>query len=259
MIPPKSTACCPICEFEFAYLGKHLASRHSVVNKAEKRLLLNHATGRVNYRHLPCPVPGCGFSKSRVDRHLKEQGHPELDKAQVQEFVKDIKRKVTMDGLRALRASNPTPPMMSSLDLDQDEDELIHDVSDAAESSNPFCSTCTKLAADNKVLWRQIRIKKRWAKKAKAKIKSLEEARNVLLPEKRSKVSKSMCHDTATAEKFYALHQSTEQLAELRKKFLQATDPDAQGCSETEEPRLLTLSESSSEDEGKEPLEKKRL
>ncbi|XP_043964633.1 uncharacterized protein LOC122826611 [Gambusia affinis] len=172
MTPPQKAPSCPICEFDFTYLGKHLASKHGVRNKVEKRLLINHASGRVNFRHLPCPVPGCGFSKTRVDRHL-EVGHPELDRAQVQEFVRDIKMKVTLDGLRALRASNPSPPVMSSLDIGTDDHEQVHEVADVVESS---CSDCQKLTKENKELRQQLRIKQRWAKRAKAKIKALEEA-----------------------------------------------------------------------------------
>ncbi|KAM4557384.1 uncharacterized protein V3H82_017138 [Fundulus diaphanus] len=172
MTPPKSPAICPICESQFNYLGKHLASQHSILNNQEKRILINYASGRVNVRHLPCPVQGCGYSSTRLDRHL-ETGHQELDEGEVKEIIKNIKKQVTMDSLRALRATHPSPPVISNLDLGQDEDEQVMDVS---EPVAPSCSTCQKIAADNRDLWRRLRNKQRLIKKAKAKINALEEA-----------------------------------------------------------------------------------
>ncbi|PWA22379.1 hypothetical protein CCH79_00018195, partial [Gambusia affinis] len=70
-------------------------------------------------------------------------------------------------------------------------------------------------------------------------------AKNVLSTGTRSKVSKTMCHDPATADMFYAMSQTAEHLAELRIKFQQATDPDAPGSAD---PPLLMLFESSSKE-----------
>ncbi|XP_035989414.1 golgin subfamily A member 6-like protein 22 [Fundulus heteroclitus] len=172
MTPPKSPAICPICEYQFNYLGKHLANQHSILNNQEKIILINYASGRVNVRHLPCPVQGCGYSSTRLDRHL-ETGHPELDEGELKEIIKNIKKQVSFDSLRALRATDPSPPVISNLDLGQDEDEQVMDVS---EPVAPSCSTCKKIAADNRDLWRKLRNKRRWIEKAKAKINALEEA-----------------------------------------------------------------------------------
>lgn len=177
MTPPKNTVFCPICKYEYTYLGKHLSGRHSIINKVEKRLLINHATGRVNYRHLPCPVPDCGFNKTRVDRHL-EQGHPELNTAEVQDFIKGIKNKVTIDGLRALRASNPSPPMISCLDIGEDQVLQQESVEDMPPSDT--CASCTQLTAQVKELMRQLRNKDRRLKRYRATIKSLEQVCKIL-------------------------------------------------------------------------------
>ncbi|KAM4537981.1 uncharacterized protein V3H82_023746 [Fundulus diaphanus] len=81
-------------------------------------------------------------------------------------------------------------------------------------------------------------------------------ARDALSPGTRTKVSKTMCHDTATAEKFYAMHQTAEQLSELRKSFQEATEPSVSGPGEVAEP--VTPKSSSDEGEGEGPVKKKR-
>ncbi|XP_043997414.1 uncharacterized protein LOC122845272 [Gambusia affinis] len=172
MTPPKERATCPICDYKFSCLGKHLTTRHFIKNKIERRLLINLGTGRVNFRHLSCPVPGCTFAKTRVDRHL-EEGHPELDHAKIMEIIRDTKKQVTMDGLRALRASNPTPPVMSNLDIGLEHEEVVFEAADVVEST---CLECPKLMKELGELRRLLKLKQRWAKRAKAKIQALEEA-----------------------------------------------------------------------------------
>ncbi|XP_054899205.1 uncharacterized protein LOC129368304 isoform X2 [Poeciliopsis prolifica] len=177
MTPPKCPCYCPLCDYPYKYMGKHLQSRHFVKNAKEKRLLTNFATGRVNFRHLSCPVPGCGFSKTRLDRHL-EQGHPELDGEKLAELIKGIKRKVTIDSLRALRASDPSPPLVSNLDVGDDEEEMMVDNAEAISDDgvpSTSCSSCQKKSAEITELWRKLRNKERLIKKAKAIIASMSE------------------------------------------------------------------------------------
>ncbi|XP_035986789.1 uncharacterized protein LOC110367608 [Fundulus heteroclitus] len=81
-------------------------------------------------------------------------------------------------------------------------------------------------------------------------------AGDALSPGTRTKVSKMMCHDTALAEKFYAMHQTAQQLSELRKRFQEATDPVVSGPGKVAEP--VILESSSDEGEGEGPVKKKR-
>ncbi|XP_023188419.1 uncharacterized protein LOC111608431 [Xiphophorus maculatus] len=50
-------------------------------------------------------------------------------------------------------------------------------------------------------------------------------ARNTQPMDVRSQMSRLMCHDTATADRFYALNLDEKQLDDLRKKFEEATQP----------------------------------
>ncbi|KAM4533128.1 uncharacterized protein V3H82_026745 [Fundulus diaphanus] len=138
MTPPKSPATCPICEYDFNYL-----------------------------------VQGCGYSKSRVDRHL-DTGHPEVDDGEMEKIIKKVKKEVTIAALRALRATDPSPPVISNLDLSQDDNqEMVSET--VSEPDGPTCSSCSKMAAQNRELWKQLRTKQRWIKKAKAKIRAYKE------------------------------------------------------------------------------------
>ncbi|XP_035987084.1 uncharacterized protein LOC118567209 [Fundulus heteroclitus] len=70
-------------------------------------------------------------------------------------------------------------------------------------------------------------------------------ARNTLSPSDRINISKTMCHDTRTADKFYALHRTASELAEIRQNFEAAVKPPHTTVHDTAEPSLLSMSESS--------------
>ncbi|XP_035982958.1 uncharacterized protein LOC118557306 [Fundulus heteroclitus] len=78
-----------------------------------------------------------------------------------------------MDALRALRATDPSPPLVSGLDLGQDDTQPGTEVS---EPDPPTCSSCSKLAQENRSLWKQLWKKDKWIKKAKAELHAFKTA-----------------------------------------------------------------------------------
>ncbi|XP_035994633.1 uncharacterized protein LOC118563644 isoform X1 [Fundulus heteroclitus] len=70
-------------------------------------------------------------------------------------------------------------------------------------------------------------------------------ARNTLSPSDRINISKTMCHHTRTADKFYALHRTASELARIRQNFEAAVKPPRTTVHDTAEPFLLSMSESS--------------
>ncbi|XP_035989478.1 uncharacterized protein LOC118561474 [Fundulus heteroclitus] len=70
-------------------------------------------------------------------------------------------------------------------------------------------------------------------------------ARNTLSPSARTNISKTMCHDTRTADKFYALHRTASELARIRQNFEAAVKLSRTTGHDTAEPSLLSMSDSS--------------
>ncbi|CAM4539474.1 unnamed protein product [Leuciscus chuanchicus] len=132
---------CPLCTRMYSRLSQHLQVFHKVENKDERKLLLALESGRVNVRSCVCPVPGCGISTTRIDRHLKS--HAELSTAAKESVLKQCKRKKVLAQIAALRATDPEVPLVSNLDLMPDiEDcepsfELAED--EEEQCSNPGC------------------------------------------------------------------------------------------------------------------------
>ncbi|XP_010903546.2 uncharacterized protein LOC105031047 [Esox lucius] len=106
---------CPLCPKVVVAFSQHLRVAHVVRNTAERLLLCNWQSGRINVRQEPCPVPGCAAQIQRLDRHMAS--HMELSRAQRRWALDGVKRRVTMERLAALRASNPAVPMATRLDL----------------------------------------------------------------------------------------------------------------------------------------------
>lgn len=108
---------CPLCLHGYHQLSQHLRVTHKVINSQERKLLLAISSGRVDVRKGTCPVPSCGKSTSRMDRHLKD--HTELTRVAQQETMQVLKRRKIIHDLTELRASNPAMPMASTLDLEE--------------------------------------------------------------------------------------------------------------------------------------------
>lgn len=116
-MPPRSKSTCPICSKTYYAMSNHMQRSHSVKNLEERRLLLNLASRRVNIRNHKCPVEGCSYHFTRLDNHLL-QGHPELSIEIKEIMLQCVRRAKTIVLLRALRDTEPTPPMTSSLDME---------------------------------------------------------------------------------------------------------------------------------------------
>lgn len=117
MTLPKKSSCCPVCCKVYNAMSNHFRNGHSVANPEERSLLLNLATRRVNVRLCACPVSGCSYKSTRLDRHLLGR-HPELAPEEVKAHMEAVRRRKTLTSLAALRATNPTPPMATALDLE---------------------------------------------------------------------------------------------------------------------------------------------
>ncbi|XP_067284388.1 uncharacterized protein [Pseudorasbora parva] len=145
---------CPLCLRGYHQLSQHLRLTHKVINRQERKLLLAISSGRVDVRKSTCPVPACGKSSSRIDRHLKD--HTELTRAAQQETMKALKRKKIIDNLADLRASNPAVPMASTLDLEEaqdlmDEPRPLEEKEEEGTCDNPRCQQAHKQLQDQVV------------------------------------------------------------------------------------------------------------
>lgn len=153
MTLPKSVSACPLCGQMYVALANHLRRGHSVRNNEERSILLKLCTGRIPIREQPCPVPGCFYHSSRLDKHL-ESGHSELTDSRWKAFCTDLKRRTAIAMLAKLRASQPAVAMATTLDINVQED-----VNEACLGSAPegeegkaveeVCDACQALKAEN--------------------------------------------------------------------------------------------------------------
>lgn len=137
---------CPICSRSNAQLSQHLRVFHRVRNLKERKLLLALESGRVKFREGKCSVPGCDKTTTRLDRHIKT--HTELTKADQRQAIRVFKRRVILQELAALRASNPDVPMASKLDLVEVDDPMPVLEEQEEEFQNTRCQRRAKEVAD---------------------------------------------------------------------------------------------------------------
>ncbi|XP_047186375.1 uncharacterized protein LOC124849810 [Scophthalmus maximus] len=135
---------CPLCQRYFSALNKHLKNMHLIHNAEERRLLLNMASGRVNIRAAPCPVPGCQNQLSRLDRHIN-QSHAELTIAERAAKMNQAKRIRTMELLAELRATDSTPAMQSMLDVNPSPLEEEIDVAPPSPVADCGSAECRRI------------------------------------------------------------------------------------------------------------------
>ncbi|KAL7384859.1 hypothetical protein ABVT39_010294 [Epinephelus coioides] len=105
---------CLICGELYADIVQHLRSTEKVVNKTELSLLskFSHRHFRTN---LDCPVRFCQSKYiNRLDKHL--QRVHSLKNPMVKLYIQKAKDRYIARELALLRASKPTPPMVSHLD-----------------------------------------------------------------------------------------------------------------------------------------------
>jgi len=74
------------------------------------------ASGRVNIRQCPCPVSGCSYHGTRLDKHLQD-GHPELRRTRLLNEEQAVRKAAVVWLLGCLRATNPRVAMVTALDL----------------------------------------------------------------------------------------------------------------------------------------------
>ncbi|XP_034082120.1 uncharacterized protein LOC117552651 isoform X2 [Gymnodraco acuticeps] len=111
---------CPMCLKDYTALNQHLLVTHKAWNKDERELLVKLAGGKISVRLHKCPVPSCVQGTfTRLDRHMNT--HKELSAASKDKLLKVVRKRLMLDTLAGLRATNPTVPMVSRLDLDQAE------------------------------------------------------------------------------------------------------------------------------------------
>ncbi|XP_029282686.1 uncharacterized protein LOC115005040 [Cottoperca gobio] len=133
---------CPVCGKQVRALSQHLSSRHRVRNVQERRILLNMSSARVNIRSSPCPATGCGYALSRLQRHIRHT-HTELTLEERASLLLRAKWIKSTQLLSSLRATSPTTPMATSIDLLPDDREDVLP-SPPLSCGNPLCMETRK-------------------------------------------------------------------------------------------------------------------
>ncbi|KAM4564275.1 uncharacterized protein V3H82_013332 [Fundulus diaphanus] len=109
---------CPLCSASLTHLGKHLKGLHKVSNAEEKHIPVKLGSKRISIRECPCPVPGCTYASGKhLDRHLGCY-HSELSHQSRSRMTERARFLLAIDQLAKLRATDPSPPMVSTLDLE---------------------------------------------------------------------------------------------------------------------------------------------
>ncbi|KAK2836093.1 hypothetical protein Q7C36_013962 [Tachysurus vachellii] len=143
---------CPICGQVYTAITQHLKFTEGVTNRTELDLLRKLA-----HRHftanLDCPVRLCNAKHiNRLDKHL--QNIHKLEKPVVALYMQKAKDKLITRELALLRASEPTPPMVSHLDEVDDvaiEEGIRREMeaSSQAASTEAFFATCLTIVSSS--------------------------------------------------------------------------------------------------------------
>ncbi|KAG9273592.1 hypothetical protein AMEX_G12768 [Astyanax mexicanus] len=115
-------------------ISAHLSTVHHVENVEEKKILIQLANQKVSILTSPCPVPGCGYQKSRLDRHLTSC-HRDLSDQARERYIQTAQRIKAITLLRELRASSPNVPMATRLDLAAADESSKPDYDQVLESA----------------------------------------------------------------------------------------------------------------------------
>lgn len=114
MSPVSQVTSCPVCSKTVSSMSKHLTRAHAVQNPDERKILVNLAAGRVNVRGMECPVDGCMYSLTRLDKHIV-QAHAELSVEETAQMLVRLKWDKTVQLLQELGATQPSPPLTRCL------------------------------------------------------------------------------------------------------------------------------------------------
>lgn len=131
MTGTKTGGICPICRGAYRQLNVHLRDLHKVTNDQERRLLNAFATGIFHILDGPCPIRDCFRRGQNVQKHI-QRAHPDLMREEKDTILTKARLRALFRALAELRASNPDPPMVSTLDLQEDSD-------DDEPCQNPAC------------------------------------------------------------------------------------------------------------------------
>nr|XP_054590356.1 uncharacterized protein LOC129154591 [Nothobranchius furzeri] len=131
MTKTKSARNCPMCRKRLLHVSKHIREFHIVANEKERDILNKYAADRIVVPPGPCPMPNCLSYIANVEKHMK--AHRDLSGKAIAKKVRRLKQSVAVDLLRELRATDPTPPMVSTLDLEAPTSSSTH------SSRNPAC------------------------------------------------------------------------------------------------------------------------
>lgn len=102
-------------------ISAHLTKVHKVKNAQEKNILIQLAHQKVSILTAPCPVPGCGYKKSRLDRHMSSS-HQHLSEQDKERYRQIARKEKAITLLRQLRENHPAVPMATTLDLAADDE-----------------------------------------------------------------------------------------------------------------------------------------
>ncbi|XP_053084218.1 serine-aspartate repeat-containing protein I-like isoform X1 [Pangasianodon hypophthalmus] len=139
---PKKSAPCPLCGVSFRNVRQHLIKLHKVLNKMELRILLQYTSGTYNGLN-DCPI--CKRSNFvRLDKHMK-LCHSDMTEVQQKELLTKAKKQTNLLDLKTLRAKNPSPPLVSTLDV-----EML------AESDDETSSPQQSIMAQKDVITHQV-------------------------------------------------------------------------------------------------------
>ncbi|XP_049334429.1 uncharacterized protein LOC125801676 [Astyanax mexicanus] len=125
---------CPVCKKMLSSISAHLSTVHHVENVEEKKILIQLANQKVSILTSPCPVPGCGYQKTRLDRHLTSC-HRDLSDQARERYIQMAQRIKAITLLRELRASSPNVPMATRLDLAAADESSTPDYDQVLESA----------------------------------------------------------------------------------------------------------------------------
>ncbi|XP_058474053.1 cyclin-dependent kinase 11A [Solea solea] len=117
MTKPKVPLECPICGKVLVFVSRHLRVTHKILNEKERAILNNMATGRTVVPPGPCPMLMCLPYILHIEKHIRT--HLDMGVAWQDGAIRALKRSTALRLLADLRASNPSPPMVSRLDLDE--------------------------------------------------------------------------------------------------------------------------------------------
>lgn len=127
MTKPKTSGKCPICGKVLQVLAKHLRQKRNVKNTTERTILNGLATGRTTVPPGPCPLPNCSPHLLNVEKHI--MAHKDLSRRRLERERRKLKMQAAIALLAELRATNPVPEMVSTLDVD--------DSGEGSSTSNP--------------------------------------------------------------------------------------------------------------------------